>query len=330
MSTEPDTIGLARDHRWMRLEEQRARLKLVCRVVVTMGDSKGRDSGKRSPHTVEDLERLTRPDTVIQLMYAFLLADPTKKRMRGGLRTEFERTLKRLEKRGGIVRDVLTGLSTETKERRRALLLAVKDQIKRSGQGRHSEENGKLSKGRPKQWADPAHRQIIWNEWHSNAHATNIEAADEASRKMGKRITHYVMWRVVKQMREERGLKGLGASGRRPNSAAAALAAAVGVPSGRPPVPKQRIPKGVVYFVRNGVRDRVKIGFSGSHGARLSALQNASPDRLTLLGTLPGTIKTERRMHARFKDYRETGEWFRVEGTLATFLRATFPKTKRT
>ena len=35
-------------------------------------------------------------------------------------------------------------------------------------------------------------------------------------------------------------------------------------------------------------------------------------------------------MHAKFKAYRENGEWFRIEGSLAAFLKATFPKFKRT
>lgn len=328
MTDKGDTIGVVRDHRWMRAAEQKRHLQELNRVTITIGDSTGRNH--YGGYALEDLIRLTRSGTVIQLMYAFLLANPTRKRVKGGLRGEFERVLKLLEKRGGIVRDVLTGLSTETKDKRRALILSVSDQIRRSSQGRSSEENGKRSKGRPRAWGDPAHRQIIWDEWHSNAHATNRAAAEEASRKMGKRISDIVMWRIIKQMREERGQKGLGASGRRPHSTAAALAARLGAPNENRPLPKARVPRGVVYFVKNGVRDRVKIGFSEGHKTRLGALQNASPDELSLIGTIPGTIKTERKMHKRFAEYREKGEWFRIEGTLAKFLKATFTKTKRT
>lgn len=330
MSTDTDTIGVAREHRWMRAEEQRAHLSRASRVVITLGDGTGRDHGKRATHTLDSLVMLTRPGTILQFMYAFLLADPVRKRVRGGLLGDFKRALGRIEKRGGVVRDMLTGLSTDTKEKRAALLLSVVDQIRRSGQGRHSVENGKRNRGRPRAWGDPAHRKIIWDEWHSGAHATNTDAANEASRQMGKRISHLVMWRIVKEMREARGLKGTGASGRRPNSAAAVLAAIVGTPGDRPPVPKARVARGVVYFIKNGVRDRVKIGFSEGHKARLSSLQNASPDALALIGTIPGTIKTERRMHKRFREYREKGEWFRIEGTLAKFLKATFTKTMRT
>lgn len=328
MTTKDDIIGVARDHRWMRLAEQKRQLEPISRTILTLGDSSGKD-GRGA--TFDDLARLVRPGTVVKIMYAFLLANPSRKRQRGGLKAEFERVLSTLvDKRQAVVVDVLTGLSTETKDKRRAFTLSAFDQIRRSSQGRKSHENGKRSRGRPKRWADPEHRKIIWHEWHSNAHATNTEAADEASRQMGQRITHYVMWRIVNEMRKEKGLKGKGASGRRPNSAAAALAAEVGKPDPSRPLPKARVPKGVVYFVKNGVRDRVKIGFSEGHKNRIASLQNASPDALALIGVLPGTIKTERRLHKRFQEYREKGEWFRIEGTLAKFLKTTFPKTKRT
>lgn len=328
MSTGSDTIGVAREHRWMRLAEQRARLKAVSRIVVTLGNGKGQDFGKRATQNLDTLIMLTRPGTIVQLMYAFLLADPVRKRVRGGLRGGFERALKQIEQRGGIVRDVLTGLSTETKDRRRALLLSVSDQIKRSGQGRSSEENGKLSKGRPRQWENPEHRQIIWDEWHSSVHPTNTAAAKEASRRIGKYIGHISMWRIVKEMREAKGLKGKGASGRRPNSTAARIAAEIGTVDAAGPK-KPRPKRGVVYFIKNGARDRVKIGFSEGHEGRLASLQSASADKLTLLGTVSGTRKTEMKMHKRFAAYRERGEWFRVEGTLAKFL-PTLSKTKRT
>ncbi len=329
MSTTEDTLGVVRDHRWMRLAEQQKQLKSSSRVVVTLGDGKGTES---KGHRLEDIAQIIRPGTVVQVVYAFLLAEsrgqPGKHgRMR---RATFDKALAIVEGRKGVVRDMLTGLSTEKPAQRLALKALAYDQIARSNRGLNSAENGARSRGRPSRWSDPARRQIIWDEWHSSAHATNTDAANEASRRMGLPIGHYVMWKVVKEMREERGLKGLGASGRRPGSAAAALAAVVGKPDPNRPLPKARVRRGVVYFVKNGVRDRVKIGFSAGHKQRLSSLQNASPDALTLIGTLPGNVKLERKMHAKFKAYREKGEWFRIEGTLASFLRATFPKFKRT
>jgi transposase len=329
MTTNDDTIGIARDHRWMRLAEQQRQLKACSRVVLVLGDAKGTAA---KGDKLEDIAQIIRPGTIVQVMYAFLLAEsrgqPGKHgRMR---RATFDKALAIVEGRKGIVKDMLTGLSTETPAKRLAFKALAYDQISRSNRGLHSAENGTRSRGRPQQWNDPEHRKIVWEEWHSSAHATNTEAADEASKRIGKRISHLTMWRIVKEEREKRGMKGLGASGRRPNSAAAALAASIGKPSDDRPLPKARVRRGVVYFVRNGVRERVKIGFSTGHKSRIGSLQNASPDRLSLIGTIPGSVKLERKMHARFKAYRETGEWFRIEGTLAKFLKDTFPKFKRT
>lgn len=328
MSTTEDILGVARDHRWMRLAEQQRQLKVAnSRVVLVLGDAKGRDAGG---HTLTGILPIIRPGTVVLLTHVFLLAESRSQPGTHGRtrRSTFDKALAAVEGRKGIVRDLLTGLSTETPAKRLALKALAYDQIARSNKGLNSAENGARSRGRPSRWADPERRQIIWDEWHSSAHATNTDAANEASRRMGLPIGHYVMWKVVKEMREAQGLKGLGASGRRPGSAAAALAAVVGKPDPNRPLPKARVRRGVVYFVKNGVRDRIKIGFSAGHKQRLSSLQNASPDALTLIGTLPGNVKLERKMHAQFKAYREKGEWFRIEGTLAKFLKATFPKFK--
>jgi transposase len=264
---------------------------------------------------------IIRPGTVVQVMYAFLLADPSK-RMR---RCAFDKALEIVEARKGIVKDMLTGLSTETPAKRLALKALAYDQIARSNKGLNSAENGARSRGRPSRWSDPERRQIIWDEWHSSAHATNTDAANEASRRMGVPIGHYVMWKVVKEMREAKGLKGAGASGRRPNSAAAALASIVGKPDPSRPLPKARVRRGVVYFLKNGTRDRVKIGFTEDIRGRVASLQGASAGKVVVLGTIPGTRKTEMKMHARFAQYRQRGEWFRVAGTLAAFLK-TLPK----
>ena len=114
MTTTEDILGVAREHRWMRLAEQQAQLKAAgSRVVVVMGDGTSRDHGNCAPLTIKDLARLVRPGTVVKLMYAFLLSDPNKKRSMA----DFEKSLALIvDERKGVVVDVLTGLSTETKE----------------------------------------------------------------------------------------------------------------------------------------------------------------------------------------------------------------------
>lgn len=68
-----------------------------------------------------------------------------------------------------------------------------------------------------------------------------------------------------------------------------------------------------VYFVQEGQRGPIKIGFAGwSPRDRLTGLQVGNPRRLRLIGLVEGTGKTERDWHARFESLRIRGEWFRA------------------
>ncbi len=64
-----------------------------------------------------------------------------------------------------------------------------------------------------------------------------------------------------------------------------------------------------VYVISAG-RRRAKIGYSTDMCARFGALQMASPQRLRIIGTHPGTRATEAWLHKRFGKYRTHGEWF--------------------
>lgn len=64
----------------------------------------------------------------------------------------------------------------------------------------------------------------------------------------------------------------------------------------------------------------VKIGFSREPVSRLKALQVSIPLEAKIVKVFKGTIKMERCLHSRFGAYREQGEWFRKEGTLAEWL----------
>ena len=77
---------------------------------------------------------------------------------------------------------------------------------------------------------------------------------------------------------------------------------------------------GHVYFFQKGRRQIVKIGYSGDHAERMGSLQQATPDRLRLIATLPGSRSVEAELHRRFRQYKVTGEWFRLEGELAEFV----------
>lgn len=77
---------------------------------------------------------------------------------------------------------------------------------------------------------------------------------------------------------------------------------------------------GHIYFIKAG-RSRVKIGHSLNHETRLASLASGNHQKLVLLGTVPGSQKDERAMHKQFAKQRVHGEWFKIAGTLATFLK---------
>jgi hypothetical protein len=69
----------------------------------------------------------------------------------------------------------------------------------------------------------------------------------------------------------------------------------------------------MVYFIEAVGRDRVKIGFTGTKVTnRLKELQCASPDVLSLLGTIKGGRSEELHLHRRFAEHHISGEWFRL------------------
>lgn len=82
----------------------------------------------------------------------------------------------------------------------------------------------------------------------------------------------------------------------------------------------ERSQQGHIYFLQNGRRKLVKIGFSGDHISRIDSLQSATPDKLKLLATLPGSRTLEAELHKRFAKYHVQGEWFSVEGELAKYI----------
>lgn len=85
---------------------------------------------------------------------------------------------------------------------------------------------------------------------------------------------------------------------------------------------------GDIYFVRAG--NHVKIGHSKSHQGRLASLKTGNHEDLKVIGIVPGAPEDEKKMHKRFQKYRVRGEWFKIEGELATFLRDLQKMTKVT
>lgn len=132
-----DKIGVVRDHWWLRADAQAERLAPRCRKVVSLG------GGKVQQVDLDGLVMLARPGTVIELVNAFLLADPRRKRLSGGMRKDFRAALAALEERGARVFDLAADIGSD---KHKAFLAVVDADIGLSNRGRRSALNGANSK----------------------------------------------------------------------------------------------------------------------------------------------------------------------------------------
>jgi hypothetical protein len=76
-----------------------------------------------------------------------------------------------------------------------------------------------------------------------------------------------------------------------------------------------------VYLIHNVNKNEVKIGYSFDPVKRLSQMQTATTDKLSILLTIKGGKKEEQLFHESLAAYRISGEWFRNEyAVLKTML----------
>ena len=68
---------------------------------------------------------------------------------------------------------------------------------------------------------------------------------------------------------------------------------------------------GEIYLVAAPDANMVKIGWTTNLRQRMSALQTGCPERLLLIGSVPGRQYQEREIHKLFAPLRARGEWFR-------------------
>lgn len=94
----------------------------------------------------------------------------------------------------------------------------------------------------------------------------------------------------------------------------------------------QRPPNSFVYFVECPEAFAIKVGFTSQVERRFSMLQTSSPFELRLIGTVPGGLDHEARLHWLFRKERTRGEWFRDGGPLRSMIEALMrlPEAKRT
>lgn len=79
---------------------------------------------------------------------------------------------------------------------------------------------------------------------------------------------------------------------------------------------------GYVYFVTcmTSLHYPIKIGWAKNVATRVQGMQGANPNVLTVLVTTPGTIRDERKLHARFRHLHIRGEWFRAHDELRDYM----------
>lgn len=65
-----------------------------------------------------------------------------------------------------------------------------------------------------------------------------------------------------------------------------------------------------VYFIENFAQTRIKIGFSTDTRKRLGDLQTGCHERMVFIGSVPGSIATEKQWHKEWAHCRVQGEWF--------------------
>lgn len=84
-----------------------------------------------------------------------------------------------------------------------------------------------------------------------------------------------------------------------------------------------------VYFIRSG--NYIKIGYADSPRRRLKELQTGNPEKLDLMGTVPGGTARERELHELFCDFHVKGEWFQLVTDILAYLTAqgTLAKPKK-
>jgi Meiotically Up-regulated Gene 113 (MUG113) protein len=73
-----------------------------------------------------------------------------------------------------------------------------------------------------------------------------------------------------------------------------------------------------IYFLRCG--GHIKIGVAKNVDARIGQLQMGCPLPLELIAAVPGKPMEEKKLHAKFRHLRSTGEWFRAEKPLLDFI----------
>lgn len=77
---------------------------------------------------------------------------------------------------------------------------------------------------------------------------------------------------------------------------------------------------GFVYFIRSGLRGPIKIGNALNPIGRLVDLQIGNPEKLYLLGCIPGDIRVEAAILEDLRAYNLRGEWHKPERAVVAYI----------
>lgn len=78
----------------------------------------------------------------------------------------------------------------------------------------------------------------------------------------------------------------------------------------------------IVYFVKHRNLTPIKVGYTNDLSNRLTALNNASPWGIDIIGTIEtdNAPKLEKILHEKLKSFRLNGEWFEITEEYALSL----------
>lgn len=79
----------------------------------------------------------------------------------------------------------------------------------------------------------------------------------------------------------------------------------------------------MIYFLKGN--DRVKIGYSHDPSERILSIQTSSPYELEVLLIIDGTQDEERELHAKFRNLRQSGEWFLFDEPIRNYIEENLP-----
>ena len=85
--------------------------------------------------------------------------------------------------------------------------------------------------------------------------------------------------------------------------------------------PPGREPPGYVYFLREGITELIKIGYSKSPFDREARIQGMCSGKVELIGAFRADRSFEAHLHTHFLCSRAHGEWFRETPELIEFIK---------